>query len=110
MARSSTSIPSLQRQLRTLKNRVTWLERALKPVKRPLSPDLNRARDRAEEHARHEAIKEYYRKWKIEFYQRHPKFLDQDLASEREVNAFLRSRGFKPEPSAIPPEARRKKG
>ena len=108
MARSSTSISGLRQQLRSLKNRVTWLERAIRPAKKPVSPEMNRARDRAEEQARHAAIMEYYRKWKIEFYKSHPDWLKQDKAREDEVNAFLRSRGFKPEPSAIPAEARQK--
>lgn len=108
MARSSTSISNLHQQLLALKNRVTWLERALKPIKKPISPELNRTRDRAEEKARHEALMEYYRKWKIEFYKNNPKFLERDRASEREVNAFLRTRGLKPQPSAIPAEVRQK--
>lgn len=53
---------------------------------------------------------EYYRNWKIEFYKSNPNFLNQDLASEREVNEFLRSRALKPEPSNIPAEVRPKKG
>lgn len=110
MARSSTSNSHLGLQLRALKNRVAWLERALKPIKKPISPDLNRQRDRAEEQTRHAAVIEYYRNWKIEFYKDNPDFLDRDLASERELNEFLRSRGLKPEPSSIPAEVRPKKG
>ena len=110
MARSSTSISSLNQQLRALKNRVTWLERALKPAKKPISPDLNLTRDRAEEKARYEALMEFYRKKKVEFYKRNPNWLESEISQEREKNAFLRSRGLKPEPSRIPAEVRPKKG
>ncbi len=110
MARSSTSISGLRQQLRALKNRVTWLERAIKPAKKPIFPDVNRARDHAEEEARHEALMEYYRKWNIEFYKRNPDWLARERAEERKRNEFLRSRGLKPEPSSIPAEVRPEKG
>lgn len=108
MARSSTSISSLRQQLLALKNRVTWLERAIKPAKKPISPHVNRARDHAEEASRQEALMEYYKERKIAFYKRHPDWLEGDIALEREKNAFLRSRGLKPEPSRIPAEVRPK--
>jgi hypothetical protein len=82
MARSSTSIGGLRQQLRALKNRVTWLERAIKPAKKPISPDLNRARDQAEEKARYEALMEFYRKRNIEFYKRNPNWLASEIAQE----------------------------
>ena len=104
MARSSTSLSSLRQQVRALKNRVTWLERALKPAKKPISPDVNIARDHAEQSARDEALMEYYREWNIAFYKRHPDWLERERAEERNRNAFLRSRGIEPEPSRIPEE------
>ena len=110
MARSSTSISGLRQQLRSLKNRVTWLERAIRPAKKPISPDVNRARDQAEEKARHEALMEFYRLRNVAFYKRNPNWLKLEIAQEREKNAFLRSRGLKPEPSSIPAEVRPKKG
>jgi hypothetical protein len=109
MARSSTSIGGLRQQLRALKNRVTWLERAINPARKPVSPEVNRARDNAEEASRHEALMEYYRQRNVEFYKRHPDWLERERAQEREKNAFLRSRGFKPEPSNLPAEVRLKK-
>lgn len=110
MTRSSTSISSLRQQLRELKNRVTWLERAIKPAKKPIPPDVNRTRDLAEQEARNEALMEYYRQRNIEFYKRNPTWLRLELDQEREKNEFLRSRGLKPEPSKIPAEVRPEKG
>lgn len=108
MASSSKSITSLRHQIRALKNRVTWLERAIKPVKKPISPDLNLARDQAEENTRHEALMQFYRQRNIEFYKRNPNWLKLEIAQEREKNEFLRARGLKPEPSKIPAEVRPK--
>ena len=110
MARAATSLSGLRQQLRALKNRVTWLERAIKPATKPIFPDVNRTRDEAEREARHEALMEYYRKWNIEFYKRNPSWLAREIAEEHERNEFLRSRGLKPEPSRIPAEVRPKKG
>jgi hypothetical protein len=110
MARSSTSISGLHQQLRALKNRVTWLERALKPVKKPISADLAHARDQAEEKARDEAMREFHQWEQIELYKRHPEWVEIAENRERKMNEFLRSRGLQPEPSSIPTEARPRKG
>ena len=83
--------------------RVSFLERALKPANLGRTKfEVGRDRDRAEEKARSDALREYYEQKKVERYLRNPSLLAADLASEKEVADFLRSRGFKPEPSWIP--------
>lgn len=64
--------------------------------------DAQRKRDDAEFEARHNALKEYHDKWRREHYQRNPEWLQSDLKWERERDAYLRERGFKPLPSIIP--------
>ena len=84
--------------------RVSFLERALKPAKRAvlLRDELNDKRERAEEDARHKAMTEFYRRRKIERYLRNPSWLAADLAYEKEIADYLKSRGLKPPPSSIP--------
>ena len=98
----------LLHEIRILKNRVRWLERALKPAKQQAvdaGVDLDRSRQRAEDDARHKAKMEYYRKRSIEHYRRNPNFLRLELESEQRLNDFLKARGFEPEQSRIPKEA-----
>ena len=105
------SIPSLQldRKIRALSMRVSFLERALKPAKKAARPpqQLNRTREQAEAVARRAAMSEYYQKSRIEFYLRNPTFLAAELAEEQKVAEYLKSRGLKPEPSSIPAQFHR---
>jgi hypothetical protein len=85
--------------------RVSFLERALKPLKKRTSRDvLSHARNRAEEDAVHVALSEYYEQDKIKRYLRDPRMLELEFRLEQEEADFLRARGLKPRPSRIPEE------
>ena len=103
------SVDGVKRQLLVLKNRVSFLERALqKARKKPAAlPVMADRRDQAEREARREALKDYYRQRNIEHYRDNPIFLEIAQRSEDERNEYLRSRGLEPEPSDIPKELRR---
>ena len=106
---SAESAKAFRRQLKSLQSRVSWLERALKP-RRPDAPKVDRARasherDRAEREAKSKALRKYYEARELEHYREQPSFLRAAIASEQERNAFLVSRGFKPEPSRISTKA-----
>lgn len=109
MAKSTSQSKKLERQLKALRMRVSFLERALKPAKKVAKPSgaLNRSREQAEEDARDKALKDYYQQKNVEFYLRNPRFLELELAAEREQAEFLRARGLKPEPSRIPEQFHR---
>jgi hypothetical protein len=109
VAKRSSSPTRLEQQIKALGMRVSFLERALKPrLKNPPQLDeANKSRERAEEDARTEALKEYYNQKNIEFYLRNPGFLARELAAECEKAEFLKSRGLKPEPSRIPEQFHR---
>ena len=89
--------------------RVRFLERALKSAKKTERYPglLSSTRERAEEQARNKALDEYYEQKKVERYLRDPAWLAADLACEREVAEYLKSRGLKPEPSRIPKQFHR---
>ena len=93
-----------------LKNRVRYLEQALRNAREKpsqLSIIANR-RDQAERDARREALKDYYEQERTERLRRSPWMLEIDQQVEDNRNAFLRSRGLKPEPSEIPKELRQR--
>jgi len=98
---------SIQVQVRALRKRVTVLERALKTRFTIRVPNLPSNRERAEQEARRNAMSEFYRRRKTERYLRNPSLLAADLAYEKEVADYLRSKGLKPEPSQIPEQFRR---
>jgi hypothetical protein len=87
---------SIERQIKALRTRVGALEAVLRRAK----PD-------SESEARRKALAEYYKQEEIQLYLRNPGFLKAAIESETERNAFLKSRGFKPEPSRIPEQFRR---
>lgn len=87
---------SIERQIKSLRTRVSALERVLRREK----PD-------SESEARRKALAEYYKQREIQLYLRNPGFLKAAIESETERNAFLKSRGLKPEPSSIPEQFRR---
>ena len=109
MAKQLTPSKQIDRKLKALAQRVSFLERALKPAKKAAgNPDLlDRTRVQAKESARREAMSEYYRKRKVEFYLRNPTCLALELAEEQRVAEFLKSRGLEPEPSRIPEQFHR---
>src|SRR5690349_6859493 len=109
MARSTASLASLKRQLLVLKNRVGYLERALRPTrKKPSRIELSERRDQAEKDDRHQALKEYHAQARIRGLTENQLVLQIEQVNEDERNAFLRSRGLAPEPSKIPKELRKK--
>lgn len=109
MAKRATHSSRLERQIRALTMRVSFLERALKPAKKTArDPDqLSRTREQAEAAARREAMREYHDKKWLDFCLRNPDFVARELASEREKAEFLKSRGLTPEPSRIPAQFHR---
>lgn len=109
MAKRATPTIHIQRKLKALANRVRVLERAVKPAKKAARKpgELDGQRESAEVWARHEALLEYFRQEKVKRYLANPKALAADLAHEREINDFLRSKGLKPMPSDIPEQFRR---
>ena len=99
------------RELVALKQRVKWLEAALKPRRGKPAVDRPAAgsrREAVESDARNKALSEYYAKCREDHLRNNPRMLKSELESEREVNDFLKSRGFKPNPSRIPKSLRRK--
>lgn len=109
MAKRAPSSARIERKIKALTLRVSFLERALKPVKRGTTQleELSQARDHAEESARNKALRDYYHQKKVERYLRSPSLLAADLAYEHEVAEFLKSKGLKPEPSRIPEQFHR---
>ena len=109
MARRPARSTKIEQQIKALRMRVSFLERALRPAKKASGQliDLDRERKHAEDDAHYKAMMEYYEKKKVERYLRNPSMLAADLAHEREIADFLRSRGLKPEPSRIPKQFHR---
>lgn len=93
-----------------LKNRVSFLERALRKARQKPAelPVIAARRDQAEADERRQALKEYNQRSTLELYKRSPWLLEGQQRSEDERNDFLRSRGLTPEPTQIPPELRRR--
>ena len=109
--KKATDLTAISRELASLKQRVKWLEAALKPKRGKPAVDRSSAgsrRETAEREARHKALSEYYAKCREDRLRRNPWMLKSELESEREANEFLKSRGFKPNPSRIPKSLRRK--
>ena len=108
--KKATDPTAISRELASLKQRVKWLEAALKP--RRGKPAVDRSsvgsrRETAQREARHKALSDYYAKSHEDLLRRNPWMLKSELESEREVNEFLKSRGFEPNPSRIPKSLRR---
>lgn len=101
----------IRRELVSLKQRVSWLEAALKPNRRKPPVDRSAAGSRheaAEREARHKALSDFYAKRHEDRLRENPWMLKSELESERETNEFLKSHGFKPNPSSIPKALRTK--
>jgi hypothetical protein len=111
-ARKGSTVPAnIRLDLASLKRRVSWLEAALKL--KPGKPAIDRAaagskRESAEREARHKALAEYHRKSHEKNLRDSPFLLNLERECEDEENAFLKSRGFKPNPSRIPTSLRKK--
>lgn len=104
--RSQTAI---NLQLKALRARVGFLERALRVAARePRSlPALAGKRADAEDDARRKALADYYKQREIQYYLRNPNYLQIVIQNENERNEFLKARGLAPEASSIPPQFRR---
>ena len=100
---------TIERQIKSLGIRIGLLERALKRAKRDAGSagELLARQDDSEAEARRKALAEYYKQREIQLYLRNPEFLKAAIESENARNAFLKSRGLKPEPSSIPEQFRR---
>jgi hypothetical protein len=107
----SAAIPeSVRRQLASLTHRVSWLEAALKPKKQKAPVDRFWAgfeRRNAERKTRDDAMREYRENEKLQRYREKPHLLTAMRELERKENAFMRSKGLKPNPSYIPKELRK---
>lgn len=108
MPTQATSLASLKKQLLVLKNRVSYLERALRPHRaEPSRTVIADRRDKAEGDARRNAIRDYYAHSKIDHYRANPWALANAQEMEDKLNSFLKKRGLAPEPSDIPQELRK---
>jgi hypothetical protein len=95
----------LKNEVTALRQRVLWIEKALKPKQAKATLRDGRAhtaRQDAEDDARSRARSEYYEQKTREFYANNPESLKWQRDHERELDAYLRERGFKPEPTRIP--------
>ena len=112
MARSISTdgTKTLRLQVKALQQRVLWLESAL----RPKNSDANRVdlaaagrqRDVAERQAKSRALDEYFKAKEVDRFTKDPWLREIRLGIEKERDDFLKSRGFKPEPSSVPKELR----
>lgn len=109
MAKRTASFESLNRQLLALRNRVMFLEMALRKARQKPSqlPAIAERRDRADDSARRSALNEYYAQRRIQRFRENPWLLESEQQSEDDRNGFLRSRGLQPDPTEIPKEFRK---
>ena len=109
MSKRLTPSKQIDRKIKTLTQRVSFLERALKPAKKaaPHPEQLSQTREQAEKDAVRLAMSEFHKKKWLEYCLRNPDFVARELESEREKAEFLKSRGLKPEPSQIPEQFHR---
>lgn len=99
------SVVLLKQEVSALKQRVRRLENALRrrPVKSVLSDGTARlSRELEEAEARRKAVNEFFDEKDRKRFLEHPELLAQRRKQDREINAFLRSRGVKPLPSRLP--------
>ena|SRR5690349_5284970 len=109
MAKRVTSAEPIRRQILQLRNRVSFLERALRNARREPSQlsAIAKRRDDAEIDATNKALNEYHERRRIEQYRESSWLLAIEQRLENERNDCLLSKGLKPEPSSIPKEVRR---
>ena len=105
MAKSLKRQSTVERQIRKLQMRLTVVERALKPKRRSkpnnkIWEDYLRRKARLDE--RSKVMREYYDAERERRLRENPDQLRIALEEERKENAFLKSRGMKPNPSMIP--------
>jgi hypothetical protein len=105
VATKRNSVVLLKQQIAALQRRVTWLEKALrpKPAKATLSVGTTHwSRELEEAEAQRKAIDEFFEEKERKRYLEDPELLAQRRKRDREINAFLRSRGLKPLPNRLP--------
>ena len=110
MAKSSKRRQSIERQIKSLQMRVAHLER-------PLITERQRQKNQkfwadfekrsAEIEARSKVMREYHDAEREQRLVENPNALRIAIEQERKENAFLKSKGLKPNPSKIPPTLRR---
>jgi hypothetical protein len=91
----------LLRDVAALKRRVQALEKALWPSetsRTPTRPGRRRAAVVDKEAARRAAIEAFDRANRLERLRKHPRLLARERAERARLNAYLRARGFEPEP------------
>ena len=112
-AQTKLKVPrTILNDIAALKQRVSWLEAALKP--KPSKPPVDRLwanfeRGMAESKARSDAMSEYYKKQREDRWRENPSSLRNANEIERSENEFLKSKGLKPNPSWIPKELRKRR-
>lgn len=107
--RTSISLTDIKRELLVLKNRVSYLERALRRAKdKGTRKTLADRREQAEADTRRKVLKEFLAHNRAELYRRSPPMLVGTQLFEDKMNAFFRAKGLAPEPSEIPKELRKK--
>lgn len=115
MARAKrVALPTtIANEIASLKQRVSWLEAALKPKPARTNPRVNKAladveRKWAEIQARSKAMLEFHEKEREKRLRENPNALRILVEQERKENEFLKSKGLTPSPSFIPKSLRRK--
>jgi len=111
MAKRTATLDDVSKAVVALTHRVRFLEHALRDARQIPSRlhTIAERRDRAEQNARDEAFKELDRQEKLEMYRKTPGLADRMREIEHRRNAFLKSRGLKPEPTRIPKELRKRR-
>ena len=112
MAKSSKRRQStVERQIKDLQARVARLERPVRSKRQRLASEklwADYKRRSAEIDARSKAMREYYDKEREQRLRDNPNALRIAVELENKRNAFLESKGLKPDASMIPPALRRK--
>lgn len=111
MAKSSKGRESIERQIKGLQKRVARLERPFMTKRQHQANERFWAdfkRRSAERDARSKVMREYYDSEREQRLRENPDALRIAIEQERKENAFLKSRGLKPNPSMIPPALRRR--
>jgi len=111
MAKSSKRQQSIERQIKSLQIRVARLERPLTTKRQRQKNEKFWAdfkRRSAEIDARSKVMREYYDGEREQRLRENPDALRIAIDQERKENAFLKSKGLKPNPSRIPAALRRK--
>jgi hypothetical protein len=104
-ATKEVSAARIKNELTALKQRVTWLEQALRPKKARAAArqgNVDLSRQIAEQQARSKAINEFFDQKARQRYREFPHMLEDRRKFDREINEFLEARGLAPIKSDIP--------